>query len=280
MPKVLQWVVKNGGNTLRDVSEFEDGDANWQSYKLGEPEYFPHLHAWLDLVGKYKLTQIVCLSPYIGSGPPRVFSDDEYRLLIREIMKHRPYVKLEMVNEPTNNILQRRVVNLCLSEGVQPEEIQVQYIHSDGDFNDMVQTQLSTVDPDGTIHVRCFICYHYYGTLAHLASDVDINNPDSDAMKWFLTGHLYLSDDGSNDGSNGEFFGLHPGASQNPKKPTPQELYDLTFWTLKKGGKGHELLWNGGFKNSDIPSTSGIISSDGAYLQAMRRAYNDFIGGK
>jgi len=268
IPDYLDAITVDGMNAVRGFIESNDAEAgHWESYHLADAGYEVHLRSILAAIKARDLTAIVCVTPYGGAA----YSDVQYNQVLSILKDYLPNVIVEAVNEPTDMILAKRVIDLALAAGFAPQFIQAEFVDS-GEYYDELT---------GPLQSKAVACLHF------VASMDDINAPwpagwstSGGMMQFVSTLGLYPSSDGGTHGHNGQFpfpeWAAHPDAHT----PSAADCYAVTKWALQNGGRGYEWLSPASFP-TPYPSLRAAIGAGQTSRAAMRQAYAEvFVGAR
>ncbi len=266
-------LVKAGVNTERGLPYCKDDPYDPAEYwTFDDPEYLSVVEKRVKMIASYDLTLILNMTPY---GPGGLYiSDAQARWLIRGLAAHHKNIIWSPVNEPADNARQGQLVQLLLSEGVSKKHILVEFVES-GEFGDMFGEEPGSLDPNHEMTIS----YHWAGSVETFEA-VFSGSTAAMVLGW---GNVCMSNDGQDKlrKARGLNFWLH---EQNGiteyRRPNNQQLYDITKWLLSRNGRGYENLSAAAYQRSSLPNMDDMLSIGKLEAEAMRRAYDEIIGGE
>ena len=264
IPDYLDAITVDGVTAVRGVIESNDATpGHWESYHWGDAGYEDHLRTILAAIKARDLTAIICVTPYGGAS----YSDAQYNQVLAVLKDYLPNVIISPINEPTDNIINQRVVTLALASGWPAENILCEFVDS-SDYYSLLHNTLGS---------KASGCLHFVASMA------DVNAPwpngwtTSDGMMRFVhEEHVFPSTDGGTHGNDGQFpfpeWQAHPEAHCS----SPDDAYQITKWIIGTGGRGFELLSKSMFADGvPYPNARLSITAGAAERQAMRRGYGE-----
>lgn len=259
LPYYYDTLALMGINAERNFVWFTDEiPGRRESYILDrDPDYFEHLHTRLRMVRERDLTEILCLTPYLG-----YISDDQLRRVIRETIIYSPNIIYECYNEPFENQKQERVVRILHEEGVPNSQIQINWINS-LEYLDLLGDGL-----DG----QGLAAKHNVGSMETI---------DDPANGWADVGDIEAGRYGCDDG--GDSRNMSRGLQwswldgDEGRRPSNDQLFEIVKFMLLHT-RGFDHLSAAGFQYTDAPDLISVMTLGIPEMAAMKKAWNEVIG--
>jgi hypothetical protein len=270
-------------NAERNFAVYLDDDTGYRPWNGDDltsinEEYYATLDRRMTLVKERDLTEIVTIGPYAGYDLRGLPAFGTYvGNFVERTEKWLPNIIYETWNEPPNEPeWQKFIVDILLENGVPQENIQLAYADS-SDWYAILSEDLGG---------KGLACYHWTGSMEAINAPWPAGWSTSSGMMQLMTLGLYGSDDGGDGYGQGLYWefqrnipGCDEGCLQQYRRPSNQQIYEVTTWMLQNG-KGFEHLSAAGFQKPDaFPiDIEGAMNLGKTEMEMMRRAYDEVVG--